>query len=153
MGTFNATSLQFPTPAIIALDISQGMLHYAKERAKQFNIEIEVMEGDAENLLLDSNSVDFVFSHALTKHLPIPIQYEVLTEFSRIARFGIICSFGIFSHLSYEFWRRRNLRESYPIILEELQWMSKAAGLKIRTMRKCTTPIGVEHVVLFDKTI
>jgi len=136
---------------IIAFDISKGMLRYAEERAKVFNIEIDVKEGDAENLPLDSNSIDYVFSHALTKHLPVPVQYEVLAEFARISRSGVICSFGVFSHLTYEFWRRRHLKESYPVFFEELEWMAAAANLKIRTMRKCTTPIGVEHTVLFDK--
>ena len=53
--------------------------------------------------------------------------------------------------IRYAIWRRRNIEESYPVFLEELQWMAKAAGLKIRTMKKCTTPIGVEFSVLFDK--
>jgi ubiquinone/menaquinone biosynthesis C-methylase UbiE len=136
---------------IIALDVSQGMLKYAKERASKFDIEIEVREGNAEKIDLQDGSVDYVFSHALTKHLPIPIQYLVLAEFSRISRIGVICSFGIFSHFTYEFWRHRHIEESYPIFIEELEWMAKAANLQIRTMRKCTTPIGVEYTVLFDK--
>ncbi len=136
---------------IIAFDISKGMLHHAEERAKEFNIDIDVKEGDAENLPLDNSSTDYVFSHALTKHLPVPVQYDVLAEFARISRSGVICSFGVFSHLTYEFWRRRHLKESYPVFFEELEWMAAAANLKIKAMRKCTTPIGVEHTVLFDK--
>jgi ubiquinone/menaquinone biosynthesis C-methylase UbiE len=136
---------------IIALDVSQGMLNYASSQKSKFDIEIEVKEGDAENLCLEDNSVDYVFSHALTKHLPIPIQYKVLSEFSRVARLGVICSFGIFTHFSYEFWRHRNLKESYPTFKEELEWMAAAANLKIKKMHKCTSPIGVEHTVLFEK--
>lgn len=136
---------------IIALDVSQGMLKFAKDEATKFDIEIEVREGDAENLDLQDESVDYVFSHALTKHLPIPIQYRVLSEFSRISRSGVICSFGIFSHLTYEIWRRRHLEESYPVFMEELKWMAKEARLNIRQMRRCTTPLGVEYTVLFDK--
>lgn len=136
---------------IIALDISQGMLRYASEQAKKIDIDVEVCKGNAECLPLPDDSVDYIFSYALTKHLPIPVQYKVLAEFARIARSGVICSFGVFSHLTYEFWRRRHLKESYPVFFEELEWMAAAANLKIRTMRKCTTPIGVEHTVLFDK--
>ncbi len=136
---------------IIALDISPAMLAYAKKRSTGFNIEITVKKCNAENIFLPDSSVDYVFSHALTKHLPVPIQYNVLAEFSRISRLGVICSFGIFSHLTYEIWRHRNIEESYPIFFEELEWMAKAAKLGIRAMRKCTTPIGVEHTVLFDK--
>lgn len=136
---------------IIATDISPGMLRYARKRIKHFNIQIDVHEGDAEALFLPDRSVDYTFSHALTKHLPIPIQYNVLAEFSRIARSGVICSFGVCSHLTYEFWRRRHIKESYPIFIEQLEWMAIAANLEIRAMRKCTTPIGVEHTILFDK--
>ena len=136
---------------IIALDISPGMLHYAAQQANQFEIEIAVREGDAEKLNLPDNCVDYVFSYALTKHLPIPVQYQVLREFSRVAREGVICSFGIFSHINYEFWRHRHIGELYPTFLEELEWMAQAAGLEILIMRKCTTPIGVEHTVLFEK--
>jgi ubiquinone/menaquinone biosynthesis C-methylase UbiE len=136
---------------IIALDVSRSMLDHASNQTSKFNIEIEVKEGDAENLYLDDNSVDYVFSHALTKHLPIPIQYKVLSEFARVSRLGVICSFGVFTHLSYEIWRHRNLVESYPTFKEELEWMAAAANLKIVTMHKCTTPIGVERTVLFEK--
>ena|SRR5680860_32253 len=136
---------------IIAVDISRGMLEFAQELATEFAIDIEVRQGDAENLDLRDGSVDYTFSHALTKHLPIPVQYQVLSEFSRISRSGVICSFGVFSHLTYEVWRRRNIEESYPTFFEELKWMAEEAGLSIRAMRKCTTPVGVEYSVLFDK--
>ncbi len=136
---------------IMAFDISEGMRSFSSKRAQSFPTPVQVREGDAEHLPLDDEEVDYVFSHALTKHLPVPIQYNVLAEFSRVSKSGVICSFGIFSHLSYEVWRRRSLIESYPVFPEELQWMAKSAGLRIRTMRQCTTPIGVEHTVLFEK--
>lgn len=136
---------------IVAMDISPGMLDFARKEERSLGIEIEVRQGDAEKLDLADDSVDYTFSFALTKHLPIPLQYKVLAEFARVSRKGVICSFGIFSHLTYEFWRRRSLVESYPTFKEELFWMAHAAGLKVEEMRKCTTPIGVEHVVLFSK--
>lgn len=137
--------------SLIAMDVSEEMLVFARARAKDYSIPIDVVKGDAENIDLPENSVDYVFSHALTKHLPIPIQYQVLAEFGRVARRGVISSFGIFNHLTYEFWRRRKLVESYPILREELEWMAEAAGLEIERTIKCTTFFGVEHTVLFRK--
>ncbi len=137
--------------AIIAVDLSEEMLAFARRRAQQCAVPVEVGKGDAENLEMDDGAVDYVFSHALTKHLPVPIQYQVLAEFARVATKGIVCSFGIFTHLSYEFWRHRRLEESYPVIFEELQWMAKEAGLTIRKKVRCTTPMGVEYTVLFEK--
>ena len=136
---------------IVAFDVSEGMLRYGLEQTKLVDIDIDILKGDAEHLPLADCSVDYAFSHALTKHLPIPVQYHVLAEFARIARFGVICSFGVFSHLTYELWRLRRNEESYPTFIEELEWMAAGANLKIRTMRKCTTPFGVEQSVLFDK--
>jgi ubiquinone/menaquinone biosynthesis C-methylase UbiE len=136
---------------IIAMDISDGMIRYAGERAKEQTLNITIERGDATNIPLDDNSVDYVFSYALTKHLPIPMQYKALREFSRVSRLGVICSFGIFSHLTYEIWRHRSLLESYPVFYEELKWMAKFSRLGIVKKKKCSTIIGVEHIVFFKK--
>jgi ubiquinone/menaquinone biosynthesis C-methylase UbiE len=136
---------------IMAVDMSEEMLRFARQRASQSEVPVTVVRGDAEQLDLDDGAVDYVFSHALTKHLPLPVQFKVLREFSRVATGGVVCSFGIFNHLTYEMWRRRQLEESYPVLLEQLQWMAKEAQLLIRKTVRCTTPVGVEHAVLFEK--
>jgi ubiquinone/menaquinone biosynthesis C-methylase UbiE len=136
---------------IVALDISEGMLRYAGEQASSIDLEVEVRKGDAEHLPLEDGSVDYTFSFALTKHLPLPVQFTVLAEFARVARRGVISTFCVMSHLTYEIWRHRNIHESFTILPEQLEWMAAGAGLKIEKMNKCTTPIGVERVVLFKK--
>lgn len=137
--------------SIAAFDVSPGMLRYAEEEAQNSRIDIDVREGDAESLPLPDDSVDYVFSFALTKHLPLPVQFQVLAEFARVARRGVLSSFPVFSHLTYAIWRRRNIAESYGVLPEQLEWMAESAGLKIQAMRKCTTPIGVERFVQFTK--
>lgn len=134
---------------IVAMDVSPGMLQFARKRAVEFHLPVSVLEGNAEAIPLPDNAVDVVFSHALTKHLPVPVQYRVLRELARVSRGVVVCSFGIFSHLTYEIWRRRGLEESYPVFPEELQWMAMEAGLRIIERRPCTTPAGVEYSVLF----
>ncbi len=134
---------------IIGLDVSPAMLDAARRKASVFEIDIDVQKGDAEALPLGDNCVDYTFCHALTKHLPIPVQWQVLEELSRISKKGIICSFGIFNHLTYECWRWRNVKESYPIWPEQLEWMATEANLEVVKMRSCTTSIGVEKSILF----
>jgi ubiquinone/menaquinone biosynthesis C-methylase UbiE len=112
---------------------------------------VRVEKGDAENLEMDDDSVDYVFSHALTKHLPVPVQYQVLAEFARVARRGVICSFGIFTPFTYRVWRWQRLNESYPVEFSELEEMAYSAGLAIEQKIRCTTPVGVEHTVRFRK--
>ncbi len=143
--------LDMRATAIIGADASPGMLRFAAERAQRSAAEVSLLEADAENLPFDDGSVDYTFSHALTKHLPIPVQASVLREFARVSRFGVISSFSIVSHVSYEFWRRRRPAESYPLLREQLEWLADAAGLELEAAKKCTTPVGVEHTVLFRK--
>jgi len=137
--------------SILAMDISEAMLDEARGRAAALDLPVEVRKGDAADLPLEREALDYVFSFALTKHLPMPVQLAVLAEFARVARRGVICTFGLFGPVSYEFWRRRRLVESYPLTLEQLEWMAGEAGLKVERRLPCTTPIGVEHVVLFSK--
>ena len=136
---------------IRGVDISPAMLDAAKRRTRQMTIPVKLFQGDAEDLDFSDGSLDAVFSHALMKHLPLPVQHRVLAEFSRVTRHWVICSFSILNHLSYEFWRRRHLQGSYPVLPEQLAAMAGDAGLIEVSKRRCTTPIGVEYSVLFRK--
>jgi ubiquinone/menaquinone biosynthesis C-methylase UbiE len=137
--------------SIVAVDISEGMTHYARNRAGSLPIDVEIRLGDAEQLPLKDGEVDFAFSYALMKHLPVPVQYKVLAEFSRVATKGVVCSFGVMNSLSYAIWRRRKLPESYPVFVEELRWMGEACGMQLREVVRCSTPIGLEHLAYFEK--
>jgi len=136
---------------ITAMDISNEMVAFASKRPEVVAGSVELIVGDAEAIPLANDSVDYVFSHALTKHLPWPVQYNVLAEFARVARHGVICSFSVITPLKYRIWRRQRLVESFPFMEEELYWMAGQAGLRVIKMRNCTTPVGVERTVLFEK--
>ena len=127
------------------------MLDAAKARIPDLDVPIEVSLGDAESLEFSNASVDVVFSHALTKHLPVPLQHQVLAEFARVSRTWVICSFSVLGHFTYEFWRRRKLVDSYPLLPEQLDDLAGHAGLIALAQRRCTTPVGIEHSVLFRK--
>ena len=134
---------------IIARDISPAMLEVAERRIETIPAEVTLAEGDAESLDLDDDAVDLAFSHALTKHLPIPAQHRVLAELGRVSRSWVICSFSVFGRLNYELWRRREFLDSHPVLPEQLRDMARAAGLEVRATRSCSTPLGVERSVLF----
>lgn len=136
---------------ILAVDLSPAMLGEAERRIDSVVVPVELSEGDAERLGLADASVDAVFSHALTKHLPIPLQQRVLTEFARVSREWVICSFSLLNHLTYELWRRRELVDSNALLPEQLDDLAAAAGLAEVARRRCTTPVGVEHSILFRK--
>jgi ubiquinone/menaquinone biosynthesis C-methylase UbiE len=144
--------------AIVAMDLSAGMLEHARRRAERMRAPVEVLEGDAEEIPLGDASVDWAFSYALTKHLPRPVQYAVLRELARVSRHGVIASFLVVNHLTYEIWRRRyptwkklGMDESIPLLPEELATMAEHAGLELEDMRRATTPIGTEFVCLMRR--
>ena len=137
--------------ALVAIDVSPGMLKFARTRAESLSIDIEFHQASAESIPLEDGAVDYAFSYALMKHLPVPVQYRVLAEFSRVSRKGVVCSFGVLKHLSYALWRRRNLEESYPVFVEEIGWMAAEAGLRVDEVRRCSTPVGLEHLARFTK--
>lgn len=55
------------------------------------------------------------------------------------------------SPLKYAIMQRRKLPEAYPLLEEELHWMADWAGCRVVEARSCTTPIGFERTVLFEK--
>lgn len=136
---------------IDGVDISPAMLAEAKTRESHTQAAISLSIGDAEALEFPDNSVDLVFSHALMKHLPIPVQYRVLSEFSRVSRAWVVCAFSIVEPLTYLVWRRRSFVDSYPLLPEQLRDMAESSGLQLIDRKKCTTPVGVEYSVLFRK--
>lgn len=135
---------------IIALDLSTAMIEYSRDRASHLRAHAYMLRGEAENLPLADNCVDYVFCFALMKHLPIPLQYSIMAEFARVAQKGIIVSFLVLNPITYRIWRLRRIK-SYPVIKEELDWMAKPIGLKVVDVINCATPIGLEHLVLFHK--
>lgn len=137
---------------IIGRDISKGMIKFAGERSKKLDVPVDVALGDAENLDMKDLSVDYVFSYALMKHLPLPNQYNVMAEFSRVARKGIICSFAVLSPLSWMYWSRRRQVDSFPLIPEELEFMAARNGLKLEKVIRVSQPlVGLEYFAIFKK--
>ena len=135
---------------IIGVDVASAMVDFAKRR-EVAGIEVQVRLGDAESLDLDDGAVDHVFSYALMKHIPLPIQFKILKEFSRVSTGKIAVSFAILNPWSYSFWRWR-AQGGYPVWYYELSWMAANASLKIEATYKVGTPIGLETLVVFGRS-
>jgi ubiquinone/menaquinone biosynthesis C-methylase UbiE len=136
---------------IVARDVSSGMVAHARTRSLA-GVEIDVAVDDAEKLDLAENAVDYTFSFALMKHLPIPVQYRVLREFARVSRKGVMCSFAVFHPVSFAWWSFRKPSESYPVAFQELELMAAEAGLRLERVIKISQPlIGLEYFAVFKK--
>lgn len=128
------------------------MLSVAELRITKFSIPVTLALGDAENLEIPDRSVDKVFCFALMRHMPIPVQYRFLSEFSRIAKEGVICTFCMYSFLSYPFWRIRGARHTGSMLLREnLKHLAMSANLNVEKILACTTLLGVERIVRLRK--
>lgn len=137
---------------LIARDVSEGMVKAATERTATFAKPVEVALGDAENLDLANNAVDYTFSYALMKHLPIPVQTRVLSEFARVSSKGVFCSFAVFAPISRAWWKYKNPPESYPVSRDELAQMANAAGLVVDRIIKVSQPlVGLEHIAVMSR--
>ena len=129
-----------------AIDVSEGMVRAAQKRSSDFSVPVDVRLGDAEHLDLVDDAVDYTFSYALMKHLPISFQAHVLAEFARVSAKGVICSFAVFKPVSHAWWRLRHPPESYPVTRDEIARMASAAGLELKRLVKISQPlIGLEH--------
>lgn len=138
---------------IRAIDVSRGMVEYASQRKLPDSVSVEVGLGDAENLPLADNEVDYVFSYALMKHIPVHIQFDIMKEFARVSRKGVFCSFAVLSPVSYAWWSRKKLTESFPVIREEIQNMANHAGLKLKELIKVSQPVvGLEYFAVFEQS-
>jgi ubiquinone/menaquinone biosynthesis C-methylase UbiE len=137
---------------IVAVDISHEMIETARSNVTAVQAAVELRVEDAEALSFGDESFDLVFSHALTKHLPIPVQYKVMSEFARVSRRWVVCSFSVLTISNYGLWRFRDIEESYPLLRAQIEDLAKLTGLAVRSERNCTTPVGVERSILFEKT-
>lgn len=142
--------LGFRAKKIIAIDISEHMLNYAK-KIKLKNCQINILKSDATNISMKDNSVNNVFSFALMKHVPYKIQLIILKEFSRISTERVVVSFPIFRLSSYVFWKLTG-SNGFPLWFDDLKTIVSKSGLQIGAMYKIGLPvIGLEYLIVFER--
>lgn len=73
---------------IIALDLSFDAVLRARERARRYGLEFDLVVGDAENLPFASSTVDYIFVHDGLHHLPDA--YRGVREMLRVARRAVL---------------------------------------------------------------
>lgn len=113
-----------------------------------------VLETDAEQLPYEDESVDLVFCHAVTQHLPHETQAAVLGELGRVTRRHVICSFTIRAGIPGVALRLRELALGRRSNAVSWGWLARAAAdanLHAVRARGCTSHLGAERSVLFSK--
>jgi ubiquinone/menaquinone biosynthesis C-methylase UbiE len=76
--------------SVYGMDISKDMIAESKELHKDMENIKEFIEANAEDIPLPDNSVDFVICLRLLNLVPFPVLQNILTEFNRVSKFGVI---------------------------------------------------------------
>lgn len=133
---------------VVEADISPTML--AASRANSEGRWIYTL-ADAEQLVFPDRSFDLVFCHALTKHLPHVTQAKVLAEFARVTDRYVISSFGVAQGLPGLVRKVRRVDLPNGVTRGQVDAFAAAAGLRVVASKACTTPIGAERSILFER--
>ena len=76
--------------SVYGLDISSDMLSQAQDMQRAVNNVKALLQGDAESIPLRDGAVDYVICMRLLNWIPSPILNDIISEFKRIARQGIV---------------------------------------------------------------
>ena len=103
--------------SVTGIDLSEGMLKKAKEKARTFSLPVEFKNGDAEDLPFEDEAFDVVTNRHLLWALPNP--EKAISEWKRVLKPGgkviiIDGSSGDYSRLRRQVWR---YFVSMPLIL------------------------------------
>lgn len=140
--------------SIVGVDISPQMLKVAQHRgeiAKLMGKQIVLKKGRAEALPLEDDAVDYVFSYALMKHLPLAAKQKVLSEFVRVARKGIFCSFAVFTAPSFLRWKSLDIEESYPLWEGDLEELTAENRLGVKESVRLFPVVGLQTLTFLSE--
>jgi ubiquinone/menaquinone biosynthesis C-methylase UbiE len=84
---------------VVGMDISTDMLNQIPGECRSPRLSLE--QGDAQRLRFADKSFDYIFSLRLFNHLPEAVRTDVLKEFRRVARKGVIIELRFASSLEF----------------------------------------------------
>lgn len=85
--------------SVYGMDISKDMIEESRELHKNMNNIKEFIEGNAEDIPLPDNSVDHVICLRLLNLVPMSVLRNIIGEFARVSRSGVILQVRVKSKL------------------------------------------------------
>ena len=92
IGTGRLLPMYKKSHTIFGIDISRDMLDETRNNSLKFGInkKIKLKQGNAENIVLKDNTVDFVICLRLLNLVPLSVLKNIIKEFSRVSKNGLI---------------------------------------------------------------
>ena len=135
---------------IVAVDVSPTMLKQAQTVQLQ-NIATEFRQGVAEQLPFQDGTFDVVFCHALLKHLPAPVQLQVIKELARVTSKYVIVTASVRRGPAGFIRQFRNPKGAFAVSRPQFEQFALDSGLCVIGSRKAATPVGAEYSYLLRK--
>jgi ubiquinone/menaquinone biosynthesis C-methylase UbiE len=136
---------------IMAVDVSPTMLSRAKT-VELPGVSIGFKEGVAERLPFEEDSFDLVFCHALLKHLPEQVEFDVINELARVTSQYVIVAASVRRGFGGVVRKFRNPKgRAVSVSRPRFEQAVRDAGLCVVDSRKATTPLGSEYSYLLRK--
>jgi len=85
---------------VYGMDISKDMLLESKESHKDMDNIKDFIEGNAEDIPLPDDSVDYVVCLRLLNLVPLQVAENIIKEFNRVSRKGVIVEIRVTENLS-----------------------------------------------------
>lgn len=95
---------------LIGVDLSEQSLQLARQNNSMY-AHTEFIRADAENLPLETNSIDKILMYGVSMHGSIDWMKRVITEFIRVSRDGAIILIG--DNISPGLWRKYKKNKGY----------------------------------------
>jgi ubiquinone/menaquinone biosynthesis C-methylase UbiE len=117
---------------VVGLDVSFDMLLQAKIKSEVDNYSLQRIVGDAEKLPIQDKSVDYVICIRLLNWVPERLVGEILKEFCRVARRGVIVSVRVRRSLTFREFVREAVIGLIPTASNTKRW----GGASVKYARK-----------------
>ncbi len=81
----NMIKKHFPSCEVVGIDLDENHINFARDKAKELNLDVEYKVCDIKNMPFEDNSFDLVFSHTVVEHLEFN---DFISEQKRVLKSG-----------------------------------------------------------------
>lgn len=127
---------------VYGLDISSDMLSQARGMQRAVNNVNGLVQGDAESIPLRDGAVDYVICMRLLNWIPSPIFNDIISEFKRIARKGIIVEVRVTKPIGLLRMIQKTVADPWTTLHRLIHPLLRAFTTKALILKQSKTIVG-----------